>query len=91
MNKLIVTYDLCGVNKNYDELINRIKQFPDCVKINKSTWVIKTTYDSENARDELKKYIDLDDYLFVAKLTGESAWNKTESLSSKVKKLLESN
>lgn len=90
MNKLIVAYDLCGENKNYDGLIKRIEQFPAHLKINKSTWLIKTSYSCVTVRDELIKQIDNNDMLFVAKLTGESAWTKTEEGASEIKKALES-
>lgn len=90
MNKIIITYDLCGNNKNYDGLIKRIEQFPVHIKINKSSWIIKTTYSCVTVRDELNKQIDGNDMLFVAKLTGESAWTKAEEDSSKIKKALES-
>ena len=91
MNKIIVTYDLCGVNKNYDGLIKRLERFPTGLKINKSSWLIKSNYSCVEVRDELNKFIDSDDMLFVAKLTGESAWMKTDSSSSEIKKALESN
>ena len=91
MNKIIVTYDLCGKNKNYDDLINRLDQFPTCLKINKSSWLIKTSFSCVGVRDELKKLIDGDDMLFVAKLSGEAAWTKAESSTLEIKKALETN
>ena len=91
MNKLIVTYDLCGRNKNYDGLLDRLENFPTHLKIIKSSWVSRTIYSCAKVRDELQKQIDSDDMLFVAKLTGEAAWTKTESNSSEIKKALESN
>lgn len=90
MNKIIITYDLCGANKNYDDLIARIKKYPTSLKLNKSSWLIKTIYNCVQVRDELKKYIDQDDMLFVALLNGEAAWTKTESISTSIKSALES-
>lgn len=91
MNKIIVTYDLCGEGKNYDGLIDRLKQYPTHLKINKSSWLIKTIYSCAEVRNELMKQIDGDDMLFVAKLAGEAAWTKAESNNSDIKKALESN
>ena len=90
MNKLIITYDLCGGNKNYDGLIKRIEQYPVHLKINKSSWIIKTKYSCSDVRDQLNKQIDSDDMLFVAKLTGEAAWTKAEASNYEIKKTLES-
>ena len=84
MNKIIVVYDLCGDDKNYDGLIRRLKTFPKCIKINKSSWLINTTYNCEKVRDELKTYIDGNDSLFVAALTGEAAWYNVESSNDNV-------
>lgn len=90
MNKIMLAYDLCGEDKNYDGLIKRINQYPVHLKINKSTWLIKTCYSCSEVRDELQKLTDNNDMLFVAKLTGEAAWTKVESNSSLIKKELES-
>ena len=91
MNKIIVTYDLCGYNKNYDGLIKRLEQYPVHLKINKSSWLIKTHYSYTDVRDELAKILDNNDMLFIAVLTGDAAWTNTESYSSEIKKALESN
>ena len=88
MNKIIVTYDLCGANKNYDGLIGRLERFPKYLKLNKSSWLIKTRKSSAEVRDELRNYIDSNDMLFVANLTGESAWTNAESSTSEIKKIL---
>ena len=88
MNKIMVTYDLCGSNKNYSDLIDCLNGYPVCVKINKSSWLINTACDCVTVRDQLCKFIDKDDYLFVAKLTGEAAWHNVEDGHDKVKSAL---
>ena len=90
MNKLIITYDLCGDGKNYDGLIKKIEQYPVHLKINKSSWIVKTPYSCSQVRDELSMQIDHDDMLFVAKLTGVAAWTKAETDNFKIKNALES-
>lgn len=89
MNKIIVTYDLCGNNKNYDGLIKRLEKFPSKLKLNKSSWLIETKFNCIEVRDILLKEIDSNDLLFVAKLSGEAAWHNSISNSSDIKTLLE--
>lgn len=90
MNKLLVTYDLCGQNKNYDGLIMRLRLFYRCLKINKSSWLIVTRLSCNEVVKELSKHIDHNDMLFVAKCSNEASWTKAESQSSEIKKVLES-
>lgn len=70
----LVSYDLIK-RKDYPELINRLKQYTS-LKILLSVWLIRATWSADQIRDDLKGYIDLDDRLFVATLTGESAWTR---------------
>ena len=88
MNKIIVTYDLCGFDKDYNGLITRLKEYPVCLKLNKSSWLINTSFECAEVRDQLLKHLDSDDSLFVAELTGTAAWKKVESNSDDVKKAL---
>lgn len=74
MKSLIVTYDLCGKGKNYDELYERIKQYGTWAHITESSWFIKTSSSCSTVRDHLGAVLDHDDALFVAELTGSAAW-----------------
>ena len=76
-------------NKNCDDLIERIERFPARLKINKSSWLIKTNYLCGEIIDEFMKQINSNDMLFVPKLTGQSAWTKVESNSSEIKIVFE--
>lgn len=66
MSTLMVSYDLkLPENSNdYKLLIENIKKY-SCVKILKSQWLIKTDSSSVKVRDDLKKFLDQNDVLFV--------------------------
>lgn len=70
----IVSYDLDNPGQNYKDLITAIKTHA-YAKITESCWCIFTDSSSTDIRNDLKQYIDANDKLFVAKLSGESAWS----------------
>lgn len=72
----IVTYDLCGENKDYKDLIAAIKSYSKWAKVTESSWVIVTDSTCVQIRENLKKFMDSDDRIFVASLTGEAAWTR---------------
>ncbi|EGQ1765450.1 TPA: CRISPR-associated protein Cas2 [Staphylococcus pseudintermedius] len=74
MNSYIISYDL-NDRKDYPKLISRIEDYPNAAKINKSVWFINSVFSAKEIRDELKLFVDNDDSLFVATLTGEAAWS----------------
>lgn len=73
MPSFIVSYDLIS-NKDYSKLYEAIRNYGSYAHVLESVWIIKSSSSSSNIRDNLKSYLDSDDKLFVAKLTGESAW-----------------
>lgn len=73
MKSYIISYDL-NDQKDYPKLIRRIEDYPNAAKINKSVWFINSVFSAKEIRDELKLFVDNDDSLFVATLTGEAAW-----------------
>ena len=75
MVSYIITYDLCDNSKDYDKLYECIKSNYCWAKLTESSWFIKTNSTSSQIRDRIGKVIDSKDRLFVAKLTGEAAWN----------------
>lgn len=74
MDSYIISYDLIAPNKDYGPLIKAIKEYGTYAKILESLWIVKSNDSSTTIRDNLKSYIDNDDRLFVAKLTGDAAW-----------------
>ena len=88
MHSIIIEYDLCGSDNDYEELIEAIKAYGIWARITKSTWFIKTSYTCETVRDKLLKHMDNNDRLFVAKLSGEAAWYSTICSDDYLKKNL---
>lgn len=79
VKKYLISYDLIGTSESSDDyrrLIERIKRFPWWGKIQLSTWIIKSDLDAAAIRNQLFLEMDDDDRLFVAGLTGETAWTK---------------
>ncbi len=86
MSSFMISYDLIGPNRDYDELYSAIKNYGTWAHINESLWIIRSTKTSEAIRDDLEKHIDENDKLLVAKLTGEAAWtNLSDEISSWLK------
>lgn len=75
MDCFFISYDLCKPKQDYEKLIDKIKSFSKIVRVNKSCYLVQTTKQSVDIRDMLRPYIDSNDRLFVAKLTGQAAWS----------------
>ncbi len=70
----IITYDLNKTGQNYKNLEDAIKSYGTWAKITTTTYTIVTNSSAVDVRNYLQKYIDSNDELFVAKLSGEAAW-----------------
>ena len=70
----LVSYDLNTPGKNYDDLINTIKNFPSYYHLLKSAWLISTKKTTQEAYDKLKPHIDDNDHIFVSKITNRQGW-----------------
>lgn len=75
MNSYIISYDLMSPSKDYSSLISAIKSYGTYAKVLESCWIIKSSNSSATIRTHLTSYMDSDDKIFVAKLTGEAAWS----------------
>ena len=75
MNRHIIGYDLRG-KRDYHSLYQAIRSYGFYVHTLESQWIIVTNRSVVEVRDYLLKYIDDNDGLFVATLTGNTAWNK---------------
>lgn len=74
MSLYTVSYDLTNPGRDYDTLANAIKSYGRWWHQSGSVWIISSdTTSSASIRDYLKQFIDRDDKLFVAKLSGEWA------------------
>lgn len=86
--RFVVSYDLRKPGQNYEPLWKRLAEWK-AVRVLESVWIIRWDSTAEKIRDDLGKYIDANDGLLVAALTGESAWrslrgNSAESLKNAV-------
>lgn len=71
---LMVGYDLNKSGQNYDKLIDALTAYGTYWHHLDSTWLIRTTKTCVEVRDELKAFIDGNDELLVAELSGVAAW-----------------
>lgn len=91
MATYLVSYDLVGTDDtsdNYEKLIERINEYPDCARVQLSTWLLRSEANAKEVRDDLKGYMHSTDRLFVADLLGATAWSSAKCGSQKVKDLL---
>lgn len=70
----MIGYDLNSPGKNYSDLIDAIKAIGSWWHCLDSTWLVKTDLSCVQIRDRLRPYIDANDELLVATLTGVAAW-----------------
>lgn len=75
MATYIISYDLRKV-RDYKSLYEAIDVFSKKAKVLESLWAINTTNTAVQLRDNLSQYMDNDDWLFIIKSWGESAWKK---------------
>lgn len=84
MKSYMIGYDLNKSDKDYDGLIKKIKEISGTWWHHlDSTWIIKTTKSAEEIRNLLSPYIDNNDELLVAHLSGEGAWKGFNEKGSK--------
>lgn len=76
MATYIVSYDL-PEGSNFDNLIDRIKQYGTWAHITLSTWAVVTEDSASTIRDTLNYYIPDGGRLIVVKSANVAAWNNT--------------
>ncbi len=77
MKSILVAYDLIGTDEtseDYRRLIARIKEYPNWAKVQYSMFIVKTDLTCVQVRDDLDRFLDANDRIFVAELTGAAAW-----------------
>jgi hypothetical protein len=78
MQSILVTYDLVGTSEtsaDYERLIGHLKDdYSNWAKVALSTWILRTSQSVVQVRNNVSRYLDADDRLFVAALTGTAAW-----------------
>lgn len=75
MKTYLIGYDLNKSGQDYKDLIDKIKAtFSTWWHHLDSTWIVKSDLSAVQIRNLLKPFIDSNDELLVASLSGESAW-----------------
>lgn len=87
MKNYTITYDLLKPGQDYKDLISRLTTL-GAVRIELSQWLLRTTMTATQIRDDLMRFIDGNDRLFVGGLTGEAAWLNLLVSQDKVKQAL---
>ncbi len=72
MNKILVSYDLIKVGKDYQSLYDYFDNF-DYIKPLRSVYILWTSKPVEKVRDEIINLMDDNDKLFVVDITN-SMW-----------------
>lgn len=91
MPGLIVAYDLVGDDtdtEDYERLIGRIEEYTESAQVQRSTWVVKVGADAETVCKDLLGYVRAGDRLFVAEVTGRSAWTNAMCGTDRVNEVL---
>lgn len=93
MNSFIVTYDLRKSNsddrsEDYEKLYKKLESFYSFARITVSSWIVQGNFNAVSIRDKIKSVLKTDDRLFVAVLTGETAWSNSIDSAQKVKNTL---
>lgn len=77
----IVSYDLRSPGRNYQALWTRLGEW-SAQRALESLWLIDTPCTAAQIRDDLRNHVDINDRIFVAKLTGESAWTSLQGAAA---------
>ena len=88
MKNFVISYDLIGPNRDYDNLYNAIKDYGSYARVTESFWIVNTNSTSSSIRDNLKSILDENDKLIVLELQGNWA---TSNISKEVNDWLKSN
>lgn len=83
MKSYLIGYDLNKSGQDYTSLIEQIKKLGTCWHCLDSTWIVKSNSTAKVIRNHLEKFIDSNDVLLIAKLSGEAAWAGFDEKCSK--------
>lgn len=73
MRAYLITYDLNRPGQNYDVLFAALKNIGTHWHFMQNAWIVQTQLSAEQVRDNLARYIDRNDKLWVSLIT-EAAW-----------------
>ena len=88
MHNIHISYDLNKAGKDYTNLIAKIKNLGNWVKIHKSYWYVNSTLSASQIAEILWVVMDSDDSLYVVNSTNNSAsWrNLSQEAQEYIKK-----
>lgn len=71
MPKYLISYDICGQPKNYNDVESVIKLADKYVKVLETTWIVWAPGGAETMVNTIKSKLNRDDRLIVARLSDE--------------------
>ncbi len=78
MKTYLITYQLNKEWQNYHSLHEAIKNYKYIVHSMKSVWFIKTDLLVGDIYNDLSRYIDKNDFLFISEVTLNHYWRVTQ-------------
>lgn len=87
MRTYYVSYDLDKPGQDYTDLTGAIRTIGG-VRILLSDWLVKGSFSAVQLRDYLTQFLDSNDRLFVAELTGGAAWRNPMPPNQTIQNLL---
>jgi len=86
MATYIIGYDLTEPGRDYADLTKAIQAYGAYCHLQKSVWLIVSEVEAAVIRENLKRYLDSNDKLFIAKVSAPAAW--TENHGDKISEWL---
>lgn len=74
LHTYIIAYDLRAPERNYQELYEALRDFPNWGKLTESVWAIHSAMSCVEVREFLVKFIDKNDRLIVILGGKHAAW-----------------
>lgn len=74
-----ITYDLNAAGQDYDSLYAQINSLGETIRPLQNLWLLSTNMSADDIRDSIRRVIDNNDLVFVARLArgSYSAWMST--------------
>jgi hypothetical protein len=76
----VVDYDLRQRDRDYDPLIEALKQYESCHAL-KSTWFIDSALSAAAILTDLRKHVHQNDQIFVLRIHKIGVWHRNEDCS----------
>jgi hypothetical protein len=73
-NNLFVSYDLNSTNRNYDGVIEEIKNLGDWAAVQKSVWYLNTSLNAQSVAEKIYSHMDSNDTLIVIDTVNNDAY-----------------